>query len=74
MSRDVEGLPILAHLESAAAGPHRLSHARRARRLGGVPLPEELEPQFLVGGNAQVSLTDGVENDRLRNGVGVEKL
>ena len=49
LSRDVEDLPILAHLESAAAGPHRLPHARRARRLGGEPRPKEVEPQLPVG-------------------------
>ena len=62
----------MVHLESAAASPHRLSHACRTRRLGGVPCPKEVEPQFLVRGNAQVSLADGDEDGRLCNGVGVE--
>ena len=46
---DVKVLPILAHLESAAAGPQRLPHARRTRRLGVEPCPEEVEPQLPVG-------------------------
>ena len=62
----------MAHLESAAAGPQRLPCARRTRRLGGEPRPKEVEPQLLVGGNAQVPLADGDKDGRLRNGVGVE--
>ena len=64
----------MAHLESAATGPHRLLHAQRARRLGGEPCPKEVEPQLPVGGNAQVPLTDGDKDGRLRDGVGVEVL
>ena len=60
------------HLESAAIGPHRLSRAHRARRLGGEPRPKEVEPQLLVGGNAQVPLADGDEDGCLCDGVGVE--
>ena len=72
LGRDVEELPVLGHLESVAAGPHRLPRARRARRLGGQPCPKEVEPQLPVGDNAQVPLTDDDEDGRLRNGVGVE--
>ena len=59
----------MAHLESAAAGPHRLLCARR---LGSEPRLKEVEPQLPVGGNAQVPLADGDEDGRLRDGVGVE--
>ena len=69
---DVEGLPVLADLESAAIGPQCLPRARCARRLGGEPCPKEVEPQLPVGGNAQVPITDGDEDGCLRNGVGVE--
>ena len=69
---DVEVLPVLAHLESAAASPHRLPHARRARRLGGMPRLEEVEPQLPMGSNPQIPLADGDEDGRLCNGVGVE--
>ena len=51
-------LPVLAHLESAAASPHHLPRARRARRLGGVSCLEKVEPQLPVGDNAQVPLKD----------------
>jgi len=62
-------LTVLAHLKSAAAGPHRLPHARR---LGGVPCPEKVEPQLLVGSNPQSPLVDSDEDGCLRNGIGVE--
>ena len=40
---------VLAHLESAAADPHRLPCAHRARWLGGEPHLKEVEPQLPVG-------------------------
>ena len=63
---------VLAHLESVAASPHHLPHAHRARRLGGMPRPEEVEPQLPMGGNPHIPLTDDDEDGRLRDGVGVE--
>ena len=65
-------LPILAHLESAATGPHHLPHTRCAHRLGGMPCLEEMEPQLPMGGNAQVPLADDDKDGCLRDGVGVE--
>ena len=59
-------------MESAAAGPHHLPHARRARRLSGMTRLEEVEPHLPVGCNAQIPLTDGDEDGRLCNGVRVE--
>ena len=65
-------LTILAHLESAAAGPHRLPCARRAHRLGGMPHLEEMEPQLPVGSNPQIPLADSDEDSRLRDRIVVE--
>ena len=63
---------VLAHMESAAAGPHRLPCARCTRQLGGVPRPEEVEPQLPMGSNPQIPLIDSDEDGRLRDGIGVE--
>ena len=65
-------LAVLTHLKSAAAGPHRLPRAQRARWLSGMPRPEEMEPQLLMGSNPQVPLVDSDEDGRLCDGVGVE--
>ena len=65
-------LAVLTHLESAVAGPHRFPRARRARRLSGMPRPEEMEPQLPMGSNPQIPLTDSDEDGRLRDGIGVE--
>ena len=65
-------LTVLAHLESAAAGPHRLPHARRTHRLGGMPCPEEVEPQLPMGSNPQIPLADSDEDSHLHDRIGVE--
>jgi hypothetical protein len=62
----------MAHLESAATSPHCLPRARSARRLGGMPRPEEMEPQLPMGSNPQIPLVDGDEDGRLCDGIGVE--
>ena len=72
LSRDIEGLPVLAHLESAAAGPQRLSSALHARRLGGENRLKQVEPQLLVGSDPQIPLVDSDEDGRLRDGIGAE--
>ena len=65
-------LLVLAHLESAASGPHHLPRTRRVRRLGGMPRSEEMEPQLPMGGDPQIPLADGDEDGRLRDAVRVE--